>query len=171
MSAHEVKRRVWEVHPVLSSQVTRTLRELRRSLLLSFTAFFIIKNTVYWNEVVKALEMQNTSYAAQQKAQCEFWMMEGHGETAIWWGVFTMYRSPAPSRLAISLWYQSYGNRGNYSHRRGNWRPAVGKEKQKQIEEMLQADPGHSLRNVGAFVGVHHTTIWQFLRKKLKIFP
>lgn len=115
--------------------------------------------------------MPNISYTNQQKAQCVIWMAEGHGGTAIQRKFFTKYRIKAPSRRTINLWYQSYTDRGSHSHRGGNGRPTIGDDKQNQIEEMFQADPRRSLREVGAVVGVHHTTVWHFLRNKLKLYP
>lgn len=41
----------------------------------------------------------------------------------------------------------------------------------KNIKKMLQADPRRLLREVGAVVGIHHTTLQALLRTKLNMFP
>jgi len=115
--------------------------------------------------------MPNISYTDQQKAQCVIWKAQGHGGTAIQRKFFTKYRITAPSRRIINVWYQSYIDRGSHAHRGGDGRPTISVEKQNQIEEMFKANPRRSLREVGGVVGVHHTTVWHFLRKKLKLFP
>lgn len=44
-------------------------------------------------------------------------------------------------------------------------------QNEKKVKEMFRSDPKRSVRDVGAIVKIHHTTVSQFLRQQLKIFP
>lgn len=76
---------------------------------------------------------------------------------------FTEYRLPASSRRAVVLRYQSYSDHGSLSRKGGSGRPAFDEKKQKQIREMLQADPKPLLPEAEAVVEVHHTAVSGFL--------
>lgn len=69
------------------------------------------------------------------------------------------------------FWNQSYNEREDHSHRGSNRRPTIGTKKQNQNERKLRINPRRLLREVGVVFGVHHTTVWYFLRDELKLFP
>lgn len=114
--------------------------------------------------------MTSTSYTAQQKTLSVLWMAERHRGIANQKTFFTTYRLPAPSRPTIIPWYRSYGDGGSHSRRKGTERPEIGKEKQNQIEEMLQVDSRRSLREVGLSLGCIIQPIDAFLARSLRCF-
>lgn len=151
--------------------MNKTSGESRTGCSLSFIWFFIFRNTVYWDQGAKAVNMSSSSYVAQKRAQYLRWMENEHIGTAIKRKILTRYCPPAPSKRTIILWYQIYVDRGRHSHRRGTERPEIGEEKQKHIKVMLRDDLRHFLQKFLAVAGVHHKTVWKVLDKKLKVFP
>lgn len=115
--------------------------------------------------------MASHGFLDSEKAQCVLWTAEGHGCTAIQRKFRTKYQKPAPARSSIRRWYQEYQARGNHSHMGGNGRPQISEENKDRIRTMFAEDPTLSLRIAATEIGIHHTTIWRFLRRELKLFP
>lgn len=51
----------------------------------------------------------------------------------------------------------------------GNGRPLISEEKKEMIRKIFNEDPRASLRNAATQVGLHHTTIWNFLKRELEL--
>lgn len=110
-------------------------------------------------------------YTEAQKAHCLIWFSQGYGATAIRKEFFTKYRVPTPSRRTIHVWAKDYRVCGTHSHRGGNGRPFITEEKRKNNEEVFHANAISSLQELASVVGIHHTTLWRSLCKKLEMFP
>jgi hypothetical protein len=115
--------------------------------------------------------MPNTSFSNSEKAQCVIWYAEGYRETAIQRKFRTKYRKTPPSRGAIRLWRQDYQQRGTHAHRGGNGRPQLSEEKKATIKSMFSDNPRLSLRQAESQIQVPKSTLWDFLRKELHLYP
>ena len=115
--------------------------------------------------------MSSHGFHDAEKAQCVIWVAEGHGYTASQRKFRKKYQKNPPDRSSIRRWYEQYQSRGSHSHLGGNGRPQISDEKKEMIRSMFNENPTVSLRTAATQVGVHHTTIWSFLRRELKLYP
>ena len=115
--------------------------------------------------------MSRSGYTDAERAQCVIWISEGYGATDVQRLFRNEYNRHPPARSTIRQWREDYQTRGSHAHRGGNGRPRISNEVRNQIQELFNNDPTISLRAVAAQTGVAHATVWNFLRKELKLFP
>ena len=82
-----------------------------------------------------------------------------------------IFQKQAPSRHSIRRWYNEYLARGSHEHRRGNGPPQISDTVKEKIRNTFQNYPMVSTRHVAIQVGVHHTPVWRFSQRELKLYP
>lgn len=115
--------------------------------------------------------MSRSGFTDAERASCVLWTSEGYGATAVQRLFVNLYNRHPPARSTIRLWREDYEARGSHRHRGGNGRPRISIEVRNQIRILFNNDPRRSLREVAEETGVSHATVWNFLRKELKMFP
>lgn len=104
------------------------------------------------------------------KYQLVLWTPEGYGYTDIQRRSRMRYQKAAPAHFINCWWYNEYQTRRGHSHKGGNCRPQICNKNEYWTRAMSNENLNFSLRNSSARSGVHHTKIWHFPRRELKLF-
>lgn len=126
---------------------------------------------VLFDEVKIIIETASHGFNDPEKAQFVLWKVEEHGWTAIQRKFRTKYRKSAPSLSTIRRWCEKYQEKEGHSHTGGNGRPQISVKKKDTIRTLFNENPTISLRNSAAQIGLHRTTIWNYFRRDLKLYP
>ncbi len=115
--------------------------------------------------------MQRSGYTNAERAQCVIWIFQGYGATDVQSLFQEAYRRNPTARSTIRQWREDYQERGSHNHRRGNGRPRISTAVRNQIRDLFIDGPTISLRVAAAPTRVCSSTVRNFVRKELKLYP
>lgn len=104
-----------------------------------------------------------------KKAQCVLWNGEAHGFTAFLQKVWSRYRKSAATRSCICRCYGDYLCSGRDSRIGKTGGAQTSDDKKTMMRTVFNGDPMIYLRTAATQIGLHHTTIWSFLKRELKL--
>ena len=84
--------------------------------------------------------------------------------------VYIGRRSPTV-RSTIRQWRDGYKTRVSHNHRGGNRRPRIDATLWNEIRNLFFDDPRIPPRTVAAQTSESHSTVWNFIRRELRLYP
>ena len=119
----------------------------------------------------KNIKMPRECYFDQEMSQCVYWKTQEYWCTQIKRIFCIRYNKSPPSLLITDKWYDDYRTCGTHQHRGGNWRPQICDRVKSQIRQKINNDSTISLHEAAIKLNIHRTTVRNFFKNELKIFP
>ena len=83
----------------------------------------------------------------------------------------TRFKKEPPAKNSIRSWYDKFQRTGCLCKGKSPGRPSTSEATLEKIRESFQRSPQKSTARASRELGIHQTTAWRVLRKRLKMYP
>jgi hypothetical protein len=128
----------------------------------------IVPNTATAN--APTVEILMATFTGAGRTRCVLWFEETKSAAQIEMKVCTRYRKEPPSRPTIYSWHKNFVQPGcSVRDNKSPDRPCVSDATEEQLRESFVRSPRKLTRRASRETGIPNVTLWQVLRKRLRL--